>query len=64
MLATDSRGARYAEHFPAEERLALEAATFKLSDPVGVVRGLFRIEAGVRQARKAFQRLHPSVVVG
>ncbi len=64
VLATDSRGARYAEHFPAEERLALEAATFSLRDPVGVVRGLFRIEAGVRQARKAFQRLHPAVVVG
>ena len=64
VLATDSRGARYAEHFPAEERLALEAATFKISDPVGVVRGLFRIEAGVRQARAAFQRLRPAVVVG
>ena len=25
VLATDSRGAQYAEHFPAEERLALEA---------------------------------------
>ena len=64
VLATDSRGARYAEHFPAEERLALEAATFKISDPVGVVRGLLRIEAGVRQARTAFQRLRPAVVVG
>ena len=64
VLATDSRGARYAEHFPAEERLALEAATFKISDPVGIVRGLFRIEAGVRQARAAFQRLRPAVVVG
>ena len=64
VLATDSRGAKYAEHFPAEERLALEAATFKISDPVGVVRGLFRIEAGVRQARAAFQRLRPAVVVG
>ena len=64
MLATDARGARYAAHFPAEERLALEAATFKLSDPVGAVRGLLRIEAGVRQARSAFQRLRPAVVVG
>ena len=64
VLATDSRGTRYAEHFPAEERLALEAATFSLRDPVGVVRGLFRIEAGVRQARRAFQRLRPAVVVG
>ena len=64
VLATDSRGARYAEAFPAEERLALEAATFKASDPIGAVRGLLRIGAGVRQARKAFQRLRPAVVVG
>ncbi len=64
VLATDSRGARFAEHFPAEERLALEAATFKASDPVGVLKGCFRIGAGVRQARDAFQRLRPAVVVG
>ena len=64
VLATDSRGARYAEAFPAEERLVLEAATFKASDPVGAVRALLRIGAGVRQARAAFQRLRPAVVVG
>ena len=64
VLATDSRGARFAEHFPAEERLALEAATFQLSNPVGVARGLVRIATGVMQARKAFKRLKPNVVVG
>ena len=64
VLATDSRGAQYAEHFPAEERLALEAATFKAGDPVGMVRGGLRIAAGVMQARKAFRRLKPAVVVG
>ncbi len=64
VLATDARGARYAEHFPAEERLALEAATFDLRDPVGVLKGCFRIGAGVRQARDAFRRLRPAVVVG
>ena len=63
-LATDTRGAQYAEHFPADERLALEAATFKASDPIGAARGLLKIEAGVRQARRAFQRLRPAVVVG
>ena len=64
VLATDARGARYAEHFPSEERLALEAATFSTGDPIGVLRGCFRIGAGVRQARDAFRRLHPAVVVG
>ncbi len=64
VLATDARGAQYAERFPAEERLALEAATLRLSDPAGALRGLMRIEAGVRGARKAFKRLRPAVVVG
>ena len=64
VLATDSRGAQYAHDFPADERLALEAATFKAGDPVGMVRGGFRILAGVLQARKAFRRLKPAIVVG
>src|SRR5687768_6389011 len=64
VLATDERGAAYAQHFPAEERLALEAATFRTGDPVGMARGGLRILAGVVQARKAFKRLQPSVVVG
>jgi UDP-N-acetylglucosamine--N-acetylmuramyl-(pentapeptide) pyrophosphoryl-undecaprenol N-acetylglucosamine transferase len=64
VLATDARGAAYAEDFPAEERLALEAATFKFGDPIGMVRGLYRIAAGVSRARAAYRRLKPSVVVG
>jgi UDP-N-acetylglucosamine--N-acetylmuramyl-(pentapeptide) pyrophosphoryl-undecaprenol N-acetylglucosamine transferase len=64
VLATDARGAQYAQDFPAEERLALEAATFKAGDPIGVVRGAWRIAAGVIQARAAFRRLKPAIVVG
>jgi UDP-N-acetylglucosamine--N-acetylmuramyl-(pentapeptide) pyrophosphoryl-undecaprenol N-acetylglucosamine transferase len=64
VLATDARGAAYAEDFPAEERLALDAATFRTGDPIGMTRGAFRIFSGVSQARKAFKRLKPSVVVG
>ena len=64
VLATDARGAQYAQHFPAEHRLALEAATFKAADPIGVARGALRILAGVGQAQAAFGRLKPAVVVG
>jgi UDP-N-acetylglucosamine--N-acetylmuramyl-(pentapeptide) pyrophosphoryl-undecaprenol N-acetylglucosamine transferase len=64
VLATDSRGAQYAQHFPAEERLALEAATFKASDPLGVARGGLRIVSGLLKARQAFRRLKPAIVVG
>ncbi len=64
VLATDSRGAHYAQAFPAEERLALEAATFKAGDPIGMLRGGLAIAAGVMQARRAFRRLKPAIVVG
>jgi UDP-N-acetylglucosamine--N-acetylmuramyl-(pentapeptide) pyrophosphoryl-undecaprenol N-acetylglucosamine transferase len=64
VLATDARGAQYAEHFPAEERLALDAATFKAGDPLGVLRGGWRILMGVTQARRAFRRLKPAIVIG
>jgi UDP-N-acetylglucosamine--N-acetylmuramyl-(pentapeptide) pyrophosphoryl-undecaprenol N-acetylglucosamine transferase len=64
VLATDARGAQYAHAFPAEERIALDAATFKTTDPVGAVRGAFKIAQGVLAARKAFKRLNPAVVVG
>lgn len=62
VLATDRRGDQYAHDFPAEERLALEAAT--ASNPIQMVGAVFRILAGVFQARSAFARLKPSVVVG
>ncbi len=64
VLATDARGAQYAQNFPAEERLALEAATFRTGDPLGMARGGLAIAAGVLQARRAFRRLRPAVVVG
>ena len=63
-LATDDRGARFADHFPAESRLALSAATFRSGDPVGMARAALRIGQGVLQARAAFKTLDPAVVVG
>lgn len=64
VLATDSRGAAYAEHFPAEERIALSASTFRAGDPIGMVRAGVAIAQGVSQAKTAFKRLDPAVVVG
>lgn len=64
VLATDERGAQFADKFPAEERLGLSAATFRRGDPLGMARAGLQIGQGVMQARAAFKRLHPSVVVG
>jgi UDP-N-acetylglucosamine--N-acetylmuramyl-(pentapeptide) pyrophosphoryl-undecaprenol N-acetylglucosamine transferase len=64
VLASDSRGDVYAQNFPCEERLSLEAATFGKADPIGAVRAGVRILTGVRQAMAAIERLRPDVAVG
>ncbi|QBX38705.1 undecaprenyldiphospho-muramoylpentapeptide beta-N-acetylglucosaminyltransferase [Brevundimonas sp. S30B] len=62
VLATDARGEAYAQGFPAEERLALDAATGL--GPLGLVKAGLAIGRGVMQARDAFARLDADVVVG
>jgi UDP-N-acetylglucosamine--N-acetylmuramyl-(pentapeptide) pyrophosphoryl-undecaprenol N-acetylglucosamine transferase len=62
VLATDHRGEQYAHAFPAEERLALDAATG--SGPVALLKAGVSILRGVQQARAAFNRLDAKVVVG
>lgn len=62
VLATDARGEQYAHAFPAEERLALDAATG--SGPVGLLKAGLAILKGVGQAQSAFARIGADVVVG
>ncbi len=62
VLATDHRGEQYAQSFPAEEKLALDAATG--SGPVALLKAGLTIVRGVAQARSAFDRLGANVVVG
>ena len=62
VLATDHRGEQYAQAFPAEERLGLDAATG--SGPIGLLKAGVAIVKGVGQAQTAFNRLDAQVVVG
>jgi UDP-N-acetylglucosamine--N-acetylmuramyl-(pentapeptide) pyrophosphoryl-undecaprenol N-acetylglucosamine transferase len=62
VLATDRRGEQYAHAFPAQERLALDAATG--SGPIGLAKAGVAIVRGVAQAQAAFRRLDAKVVVG
>jgi len=62
VLATDHRGEAYAQAFPAEERIALDAATGR--GPVGMAKAGVAIARGLFKARKALKRLDAAVVVG
>src|SRR5690606_20735612 len=62
VLATDKRGEQYAHAFPAEERLALDAATG--SGPIGLAKAGLAIARGVNQARRGLTRLDAAVAVG
>ncbi len=64
VLATDERAAAFAESFPAEERIGLSARTFKRGDPVSMAQAGIAIVRGVLQARAAFTRLDPAIVIG
>lgn len=62
VLATDHRGEAYAQAFPAEVRIALDAATGR--GPIGLARAGLAITRGVVRARAALNRLDAAVVVG
>jgi UDP-N-acetylglucosamine--N-acetylmuramyl-(pentapeptide) pyrophosphoryl-undecaprenol N-acetylglucosamine transferase len=63
-LATDDRGAQYASNFPSERRIPLSAATYRTGDVIGMGRAGLQIWNGVQQAKNAFARARPAVVVG
>jgi UDP-N-acetylglucosamine--N-acetylmuramyl-(pentapeptide) pyrophosphoryl-undecaprenol N-acetylglucosamine transferase len=63
-LATDERGALYADKFPADYRMTLAAATARSGDIIGMARAAVTVARGVLQARSAFKTLDPAVVVG
>lgn len=64
VLASDERAAAFAGNFPAEERIGLSARTFKSGDPIGMALAGLAIFRGILQARSAFARIDPGVVIG
>ena len=61
VLATDHRGEAYAQAFPAEERIALDAATGR--GPVGMAKAGVAIARGLFKARSALKRLDAEVLL-
>ncbi len=63
-LATDERGVDFAANFPGGEKIALSTATYRPGDRLGMLRAAWAILVGVLQARTAFRRMEPDIVVG
>lgn len=63
-LATDERGERYTDKFPAQKRIILSAATYQAGDGLGMARAGLSVARGVWQARAALAIMDPSIVIG
>lgn len=64
VLASDDRVEQHVASFPAQEHIALSARTFRRGDLIGMGRAAFALLQGMMQARAAFRRLQPDIVVG
>jgi UDP-N-acetylglucosamine--N-acetylmuramyl-(pentapeptide) pyrophosphoryl-undecaprenol N-acetylglucosamine transferase len=63
-LVTDSRAARYAGTFPADEIHVVPSATIGSKNPIKVARSLWTLWTGMRAARKLIRNIKPLCVVG
>lgn len=64
MLVTDNRIGELAESFPADEVVAIPAATPSGRSPVAALKALVTLARGLFQARRLIARARPDVVVG
>lgn len=63
-LATDSRAARYAGHFPARQLHVLSADTVRGRSPIALARTALALGGGFLSALALLRRVKPAVVVG
>lgn len=64
LLATDARGARYADDFPADDRFLLTAATPSIGGPVAKAAAAFSIARGILTARSEVRKRQPVAAIG
>ena len=63
-LISDDRGLRYAERFPADWRMEVQAASPNLRKPWTLPGTWLKLRAGVSEARKRFGADRPALVAG
>ncbi|OCW58580.1 undecaprenyldiphospho-muramoylpentapeptide beta-N-acetylglucosaminyltransferase [Hoeflea olei] len=63
-LVTDSRAERFAGKFPASEIHVVRSATIGSKNPLKVVKSLWTLFQGVREAGALLRRIRPDAVIG
>ncbi|MDP2732760.1 MAG: undecaprenyldiphospho-muramoylpentapeptide beta-N-acetylglucosaminyltransferase [Hoeflea sp.] len=63
-LVTDSRAARFAGAFPASEVHVVRSATLGSKNPVTLVKSLWTLFQGVREAGRLLRQIRPDAVIG
>lgn len=63
-LVTDSRVARFTEGFPADAVHVVPSATLGSKNPLRLVRSLWTLFTGLRQASALLRRIRPAAVIG
>ncbi len=63
-LATDTRAARYAGHFPARELHVLPADTVRGRSPIALARTAWALASGLISGLSLMRRVKPAVTVG
>lgn len=63
-LATDGRAERFAGKFPADDIFVVPSATLGSKNPVALMKTLWTIWKGVREAGRVIARISPKAVIG
>lgn len=63
-LMSDARGLRYAEHFPADWKEEVKAASPNLRKPWTLPGAFLKIQGGINSAASTMKKLSPSLVAG
>ena len=63
-LVTDSRAERFAGKFPATDVHVVRSATIGSKNPVKVIRSLWTLFQGVREAGRLMRKIRPDAVIG
>ena len=63
-MMTDARGSKHAGNIPADPIIEISAASISLRKPVNAIKGLIKLNKGVRQAKHFIKDWRPDIIVG